>query len=123
VGRSGSRSCRRPLAIAIANQTKLIRSISFQGSDRPKLINQARTKLALSHKQLKGVYRHVCEMVQSQYLTNDELVTVLKAQSMKYGWVWGGYHGGVVGELFGGQNVSEGKFLECLGQGLIKEEL
>ena len=45
-------------------------------------------------------------MVQSKYLTNDELVTVLKAQSMKYGWVWGGSHGAVIGELFGNQNVS-----------------
>ena len=74
--------------------------------DRPKNISQARSKLALSNQQLRDVYRHICEMVQSKYLTNDELVTVLKAQSMKYGWVWGGNHGAVVGELFGNQNVS-----------------
>ena len=74
--------------------------------DRSKNISQARSKLALNNQQLRDVYRHICEMVQSKYLTNDELVTVLKAQSMKYGWVWGGNHGAVVGELFGSQNVS-----------------
>ena len=53
-------------------------------------------------------------------------MTVLKAQSMKYGWPWGPAHEAVVGELMGGQGINEARFIECLGKGtasFIKEEV
>ena len=57
--------------------------------DRPKVITSAKQKLGLTQQQLQDVYKYMCELVQSKYLTNGEFVTVLKAQSMKYGWPWG----------------------------------
>mgnify|MGYP000058911517 CR=1 FL=1 len=93
--------------------------------DRPKTIAQAKQKLGLSQQQLKEVYKYICELVQSKYLTHDEFVTVLKAQSMKYGWPWGPAHEAVVGELMGGQGINEAKFVDCFGKGdvsLTKED-
>ena len=37
--------------------------------DKPKLITQAKVKIGLKQEQLRDLYRHLCEMVQSKYLT------------------------------------------------------
>ena len=83
------------------------------------MIAEAKSKIKLSDDKLRNVYRHMCEMVQSKYLTSAELVTVLKAQSMKYGWSWGVSHERLINELFGGQSLNEGKFVQCFGQDAI----
>lgn len=59
----------------------------------------------------------MCELVQSKYLSSSEFVTVLKAQSMKYGLPWKGEEERVVLEMFTGQSVTEAKFVECFGTG------
>ena len=55
----------------------------------------------------------MCDLVQSKYLTSQEFVTVVKAQSVKYGFSWGMEHERVVEELLGRQGVTESKFVEA----------
>ena len=45
-------------------------SIIDSVKDRPKVTTAAKQRLGLSQQQLKDVYRYMCELVQSKYLTN-----------------------------------------------------
>ena len=38
--------------------------------DRPKILAEAKSKVKLSEDKLRNVYRHMCDMVQSKYLTS-----------------------------------------------------
>jgi hypothetical protein len=56
--------------------------------DRPKLTREAIKNQSLSTAGLKTVYQYLCELVQSKYLSQEELITVLKAQFIKNGLKW-----------------------------------
>lgn len=56
--------------------------------DRQKLTREAVKQHGLTSASLKGAYQYICELVQSKYLSKDELITVLKTQFIKNGLKW-----------------------------------
>jgi hypothetical protein len=83
--------------------------------DKPKLISEAKSKLNLSNSELKATYEYICGLVQSKYISHQELNTVFKAQAMKYGLKWGEEQEKIISEIIPGQNVNENKFILCFG--------
>lgn len=91
--------------------------------DKPKLISSTKTKLNLSSSDLKAIFEYICGLVQSKYISHQELSTVLKAQAMKYGLKWGQEQEKLLCEMIPGQNVNESKFIECFGPNQKKEDI
>lgn len=60
--------------------------------DRPKIANDYKKKYGFNVSNLKATYQYISSLVQSKYLTCQELITVLKAQSIKFGMRWGFEH-------------------------------
>lgn len=56
--------------------------------DRPKLIREALKQHNFTNNSLKGVYQYLCELVQSKYLSQAELITVFKTQFIKNALRW-----------------------------------
>lgn len=75
--------------------------------DHPKVLQKAKNQLSLTPNQLNATYEFICNLVQSKYLTNAEVVTVFKSQAMKYGLPWSEIHEKVICGLFQGQNVTQ----------------
>ena len=93
--------------------------------DKPKKIEQIKQKYSLAGPALKGVFKYICELVQSKYVSQQELIDVLKSQFIKNDLKWTASCESVVKELFAGQNISEAKFIEALvfkGQSAEDEE-
>lgn len=64
--------------------------------DRPKLTREAVKQHGLTSSSLKGTYQYICELVQSKYLSQEELTTIFKAQFIKNGLKWTSNCEGVV---------------------------
>ena len=60
--------------------------------DMPKLVGDYKKKYGFNQSNLKATYQYISSLVQSKYLNCQELITVLKAQSIKYGMRWGQEH-------------------------------
>jgi Ca2+-binding EF-hand superfamily protein len=90
--------------------------------DRPKLTREAVKQHSLTASGLKSAYQYLCELVQSKYLSQEELVTILKTQFIKNGLRWTSYCEGVVQELLPGQNVSEARFIEAFSAKSVQED-
>jgi hypothetical protein len=57
--------------------------------DRSKIANDYKKKYGFNVSNLKATYEYISSLVQSKYLNFQELMTVLKAQSIKFGIRWG----------------------------------
>ena len=92
---------------------------------RPTSLNAVRNKYSFSQEELKQIYNYLCELVESKYLTQAELVKAMKAQFMKYGQDWNKVHETLVDRLWGKQTITLQKFIEGfrVTNGVIEEKL
>lgn len=63
---------------------------------------------------MKGIFKYICELVNSKYVSQLELIDVIKTQFIKNQIKWTVGCESVLKEIFAGQNVSEAKFVEAL---------
>ena len=93
--------------------------------DKPKKIEEIKEKHSLTGPALKGIFKYICELVQSKYVSQQELIDLIKSQFIKNQFKWTASCENVVKDIFGGQNVSEAKFVEalaCRGKSVEDEE-
>ncbi len=56
--------------------------------DKPKTIAQIKQKYPFDSNSLKAIYQYICGLVQSKYLSQEELVSVFKTQFIKNSLKW-----------------------------------
>lgn len=56
--------------------------------DKPKKIVEIKEKYSLTGPALKGVFKYICELVHSKYVSQQELMDVIKTQFIKNQLKW-----------------------------------
>ena len=77
------------------------------------MINQIKSNFNFTEEYLRNVYQSVCNLIQSKFISQGELITVFKSQFIKNQLPWSDSIEKLLKTMVPPNNISEAKFIEC----------